>query len=219
MKKFLIFIIVIVLAAPIFTACKKGEDDPFLTIKSRNARLIGEWEMVDYNQITITTTTIASTTSTSTETTTYSGTTYTNTVVDDVSDSNTGTVAYSVTFNNDGTFDRVINITVNHDGYTSVTITTEKGVWYWASGNNELDTKNKEVLVMQLTSHIETFTSGSYTDTDSYTWEGLNCPLEYLQIKGLSSKEITFNMEGKYSNNDPTIPSSTTTTAEGKMEK
>ncbi len=216
MKKFLIFIIVIALVAPFFTACKKGEDDPFLTIKSRNARLIGEWEMVDYNETSITTTSNTTTTTT----TTYSGTTYTNTVVDDNgSDSNTGTVAYSVTFNNDGTFDRVVNITVNNDTYTSVTITTDKGVWYWACKNNELDTKNKEVLVMQLSSQITTFTAGSYNTTDSYTWEGLNCPLEYLKIKGLSSKEITFNMEGKYTDNDPTITYSTTTTAEGNMEK
>jgi len=33
-------------SAWLFTACKKGEDDPFLSLKSRDARLRGEWKLV-----------------------------------------------------------------------------------------------------------------------------------------------------------------------------
>jgi hypothetical protein len=31
----------------LLTACKKGEDDPFLSLKSRDARIRGEWKMTE----------------------------------------------------------------------------------------------------------------------------------------------------------------------------
>lgn len=32
----------------VFTACKKGTDDPFLSLLSRKARIAGDWEMTNY---------------------------------------------------------------------------------------------------------------------------------------------------------------------------
>lgn len=37
---------ILVLVGISFSACKKSENDPFLSLKTRNARLIGEWELV-----------------------------------------------------------------------------------------------------------------------------------------------------------------------------
>jgi hypothetical protein len=43
MKASFLKIAVIVLIASSFTACKRGENDPFLSVKSRNARITGKW--------------------------------------------------------------------------------------------------------------------------------------------------------------------------------
>jgi hypothetical protein len=36
---------VLVLSAGVFTGCRKGEDDPWLTLRSRKARLTGKWNI------------------------------------------------------------------------------------------------------------------------------------------------------------------------------
>src|SRR6476661_1699887 len=41
MKKIVLFL----LAVLTLTTCKKGEDDPFMSLKSRKARLAGEWSL------------------------------------------------------------------------------------------------------------------------------------------------------------------------------
>ncbi|HBS85416.1 MAG: hypothetical protein A2W91_16540 [Bacteroidetes bacterium GWF2_38_335] len=43
MKKILTYILVAMIIAPVLNSCKKGEDDPFLSLKSRDGRLEGEW--------------------------------------------------------------------------------------------------------------------------------------------------------------------------------
>ncbi len=63
MKKLLTIIIVIALAAPFFTACKKGENDP-MSLKSRKARLVGEWELVELERTTTSSSSGGSSTST-----------------------------------------------------------------------------------------------------------------------------------------------------------
>lgn len=42
--KFCSFLLVVVV---LFAACKKGEDDPFLSLKTRDARIRGEWKLVE----------------------------------------------------------------------------------------------------------------------------------------------------------------------------
>jgi hypothetical protein len=37
---------IMALAITLFFGCKKGENDPFLSLKSRDARITGEWELV-----------------------------------------------------------------------------------------------------------------------------------------------------------------------------
>lgn len=44
--KTLVFILAILGTASIFSSCKKGEDDPTISLRSRDKRLEGEWKLV-----------------------------------------------------------------------------------------------------------------------------------------------------------------------------
>ena len=46
MKNVLIYILVFCMLIP-FNACKKGSDDPFISLRSRNQRLIGKWKIIE----------------------------------------------------------------------------------------------------------------------------------------------------------------------------
>ena len=205
MKKLLSIIIVIALAAPFFTACKKGENDPGISLKSRTARLVGEWEVLTYDQKDTDndgdTETISVDGSSFMMTSVWSGTTYTS----------TGTASISMTIEKDGTFESVENYTITGDGYTITDNTTLKGVWYWADGNKELETKGKEMFIMQTTDR--TYFNGN--DTYVYSYEGVQCPVSYVQIDMLKSKELGIKMEGQYTSSNGV----STTTVEGTYEK
>ncbi|PLX03121.1 MAG: hypothetical protein C0594_10950 [Marinilabiliales bacterium] len=50
MKKLLSIALCVALAIPFFNSCKKGEEDPFLSLKSRKGRLAGEWTVTTYDE-------------------------------------------------------------------------------------------------------------------------------------------------------------------------
>lgn len=59
MKKSVLSLSVLMIVTTIFVAgCKKGEDDPFISFRSRNARLVGTWMLISsrttYNETTTT---------------------------------------------------------------------------------------------------------------------------------------------------------------------
>jgi hypothetical protein len=45
MKNFKIALFVVLAAAFVLPSCKKGENDPFLSLHSRKARVVGEWKL------------------------------------------------------------------------------------------------------------------------------------------------------------------------------
>jgi hypothetical protein len=47
MKKILIYSLALGLILPMFNGCKKGADDPGLSLRSRDARITGIWELVE----------------------------------------------------------------------------------------------------------------------------------------------------------------------------
>lgn len=51
MKKLILILIAAVIAAPFFNSCKKGEEDPFLSFSSRKARLVGEWTIATFDDV------------------------------------------------------------------------------------------------------------------------------------------------------------------------
>jgi hypothetical protein len=172
MKKVLSLSMAIVLIAVLFSSCKKGENDPFLSLKSRTSRLSREWKMSSADM----TTTYTTSSYTSTTTTSFDGTTITQTSVYTVggsSSSNTTTYTFSneVEFAKDGTFTE----TIIDDGDSE----TNSGIWSWVYGNEDIDLKNKEAIVL------------TYTSGDGYTLSGISLDPDVIYaFEKLSSSEL-----------------------------
>lgn len=148
-KKTINIFAALLLMLPIITNCKKGENDPFLSLKSRKSRLTGEWELKEGK--------ITETSGGSTTTYTYNGTQQT---VSSSLGSFTFDYTEKITFEKDRSYEKV---TVD-DGDTE----TIKGEWYWIGKNKNLDLKNKEavgITELQYTSSGGTTTyTGVYAD-------------------------------------------------------
>ena len=138
-----------------FSACKKGANDPSISLRSRTGRLTGVWKLSAFDQTkkTVTGTTFVTTT---TVVTSYDGTfkTEVTTVKAGNGNPNTSTdkVTYSATFtvNKDHTF----KMEIVEDGQTDVI----EGTWAWIEGNGA-ELKKKEAIQIFITK--ETFSGGS----------------------------------------------------------
>jgi hypothetical protein len=164
MKRVLLVLLVAVFAIPTFQACKKGENDPTISLKSRKARLCGDWtlkegSMTETNGGTVTIYT-------------YNGTT--------VSVSTGGSANYTeaMTIEKDGTF----KFTRVSNGNTWV----YEGQWYFMDGNKDKDIKNKEIVAFYETSI--TYTVGG-NPPQVATYSGV-APDFVWQLDELKSKEI-----------------------------
>lgn len=151
-------------------ACKKGENDPFLSLRSRNARITGTWKLTSQE----TSDTFVVGDITNANSTSYDGTTL-NTTEAGV----TNSVNYSQTIeiNKDGTYKMIIV----EDGISY----ENQGNWWWLSskkrkvriafdddwGSFYIDRlKNKE-MVLKIDESNSTSQSGSNsTSTSSGTW-------------------------------------------------
>ncbi|MGL4599248.1 MAG: hypothetical protein ACRCYO_17130 [Bacteroidia bacterium] len=185
----------LVLLSVALESCKKGEGDPALSLRSRKARMAGEWKVSKGEG--------TETSGNSTSTFTFDGTTVTQT-------SNNITFSFGstmeATLEKDGTFKSVSTTTINN----STTTTNETGIWNFTSGVGEA--KNKSQLVMMTLS--STTTTGSSTDTETYT--GSNAPSVLYDIYQLKSKEIILKQEGSNTDSNGTSTSSSTWTWSAK---
>ena len=122
MKKVLIstFVFIFFIAIP---SCKKGQDDPFISIRSRDARITAKWKLINYEK--------TSSGSTSSSSSFLNGSILTETIVYPSYGSFTDTYSYSEEWeiNSDGTF----NSTVVVDG----NISTYKSTWHWLNGTDD----------------------------------------------------------------------------------
>lgn len=171
--------LVLMIAPVLFSGCKKGEGDPFLSLKSRKARLVGEWNVTAGKG--------SSTNSGSTTTWTYDGaqnvTTYPSPFP-----SSTDKYTMKYTFDKDGTYEMVYT-----DNNTSTPeISTAKGTWNFTGRVGEL--KNKSQLVITTTSY--TNSGGTVTVSGS---EAMN---EIMDIYQLKNKEIIIKWAGTDSDGD-----------------
>lgn len=131
MKKNILFIALgLLIGSVTLTGCKKGENDPFLSLKSRDARITASWQLVKVDATSLSTS-WGGTTSTSTQT--FNGTT--------MSSTNNGmagssySYSWSVEILKDGTFTSVE--VINGDSETI------NGRWYWLNA-----AKNKTNIVL-----------------------------------------------------------------------
>jgi len=197
-KKILAITAVALIAMPLFYSCKKGEEDPFISLRSRDKRITGEWKLTSAS--TNDTRTFINnpgdnpTTITTTET--YDGTLWTETTVFDTFPPNTQTDTISITFYlcKDGTA-----------SYTKVDAGDKhvlSGSWQWLDSKKNkthilvplplgtcggtfevLELKNKELKLTYSDSHNDTDSDGTYDNQsceETYTFEKTDTKLKDL---------------------------------------
>ncbi|NBV14392.1 MAG: hypothetical protein EBS07_10040 [Sphingobacteriia bacterium] len=169
---------VVVVSGASFTACKKGENDPALSLKSRKGRLTGEWKLTKG--------TYTSTSGSSTATRNYDGTSFTES---SGGSSITGTFAWTLTIDKEGTYE--FKQSETSGGTTSTT--TEKGRWSFLGKNGEV--KNKEAILMSRTS--TSYSSG--TSTSTTTISGFYDETVFM-IDQLKNKEMILKGKSSYTN-------------------
>jgi hypothetical protein len=157
----------------LFTAsCKKGENDPFLSLHSRCARVVGDWNVsagkgTDVNGGTTTNWTYA----TPNWSQTVGSTKSTNI-----------TISYSI--KKDGTFTSVETTTAN--GYSNVS--TIDGIWNLTGGAG--DTKKRSQLLLQNTKKVTVTTMGSTSSTTTSSYTGNDGGTTIYDIDRLANKEM-----------------------------
>ena len=194
MKSILYITLCAVLLSGISASCKKGEDDPFLSLRSRKARLAGEWTLSkkesSYKS--------DNTSTTFTETSSYDGTTETgNSIITEngqpavESYSYTSTYSCKYTFDKDGTYQIVTT--------TTSSVITETGVWSFVGKSREKELKNKEAILLTKLSGTSSYTNGTNPSAEEYTGVTGAAGKVFL-ISRLANKEMV--LEYKKSSSD-----------------
>lgn len=171
-------IFALVISSLSLESCKKGDGDPFLSLRSRKARVAGDWKVSSGSGTDIN--------GSSTVNWTYNGTNY--------SESGASTLNYGLTieytFDKDGTWSsKQVQTTVI--GTLTITATRDdKGTWNFTSGVG--DAKNKSQIVLTTTQSIST--SGATTETTTYT--GSDAPSIIVDIYQLKNKEMIWKFDG-----------------------
>lgn len=165
-------LIVALLLGAVMPACKKGENDPSISLRSRKARLAGEWKVTSGKGTEVTT--YPSGTS-NTETWTFNGSTLT-TTDDSGSESEARTIEYA--FEKDGTFTQ----TEVQDNYT----VNSEGTWDFSGGVGE--TKSKSILVLSYTKQSD--------GTDWVTYTGF-IPMYDYTLDELRNDKIVLKRSSK----------------------
>lgn len=180
MKKTINLLLILALSSTLFQ-CKKGEDDPFISFRSRKARVTGEWTLTSGSGTdTYSGTGYSSTNSynytensyTENTTTTSGGNTFTS--------SNAGLYSFKLEMKKDGTFTRTEIQGTSTNIYS--------GVWNFTGKVGEY--KNKEQVV--LTYRNRQSMNGS--NSSSYTWTGKDFD-ECYTIKELRNKKMVISHE------------------------
>ena len=163
---------VVLVSGASFTACKKGENDPALSLSSRKSRLVGEWTLSKGET--------KSTSGSSTTTTTYTETSATQS---SGGASVTFTYTEKMEIVKDGTYTSTVVVT--NPGSSAETYTT-KGRWSFLGKNKDAEYKNKEVLALMETSSSESGT----TTCNCTTTESNPDYADLYEIDQLKSKEM-----------------------------
>ena len=148
MKKVKIALLALAAIVLVLPACKKGPDDPFISFKSRDGRLMRGWNLTAIAETVVD----GSSTPALTTTTTYNGSSLV-TSYSDGSPTTTATGTYTMTIGKNG----VVTYTETYTapGATSATVASGTGTWMWWSSS-----KSKEFLLIDGASNL--FSGGMY---------------------------------------------------------
>ncbi len=161
-KEFKIIILLLFVSSNIliFHSCRKGEEDPVISLRSRSKRLEGVWSLKSLKTVI-----------------NENGSIYTNDFNGAVSIINYNGITeirgYSktLTFKKDGTFliEEKITRDLNNTGIASkeVRFITEKGTWDFNDGEGNQKSKSKVLLRVTAVVNITTITSSSGSSTSS----------------------------------------------------
>ncbi len=197
-KKIFTFSLVAVMLATVFVGCKKGENDPALTLLSRKARISGVWNLSSANYDLNYGGTITVYSFDGSEMTISGG-----------GDTEKKSWSEKMTINKDGTF----SLEKTHDyeywdhsdlEYKTGTYKyTAEGVWYFVAGNKEIDVKNKERVAFQIEKETTSYPSseGTVSTTNTYTG-GSNQYVELLLLDKLANDELISKFDCTYNYGD-----------------
>lgn len=171
MKKTFVLLAGIIIGSLVLEGCKKGENDPFLTLSSRRARLAGDWKMTKLEV------TQTSTDASGTDTYVYTGDGSTLTVSMNGVASPAFAYTLSLSLDKKGAFTQT---NVDASSGTAKTYVTS-GQWFFAGKNKELELKKREAIIFDVLS------SSDPSGTDTYT--GVAADDIYV-IDQLKSKEM-----------------------------
>ncbi|HNX06125.1 MAG TPA: hypothetical protein PKL96_00925 [Bacteroidales bacterium] len=180
MKKHYFLLAILVIITGTLPSCKKGENDPALSLLSRKARLVGDWELISGSLNTVYSdgNTIITTYNGSEKITVTNGTT-------------TSTIAYTKKFSifKDGSFTK--SNTEENDIFSS------EGAWYFCPKNKELDLKSKEAVAFSTTKQFYSLNGGPQHEI---TMEGTHAVAypEVMQIDRLTKKELVILVDDYY---------------------
>lgn len=191
MKKIIALSFTTVLIISSFVSCKKGENDPFLSLRSRKARLEGIWEIgsqkTSITSINGGTTEVIESvydgTNEITTTTTTTGTNVTTTV-------DTVQYSYSIDIKKDGKY---TELRKTPDGNSLI---ETEGNWIFIGKSKVNDLKNKEAILLTTTKTI--VLNNGFTNVIAY--EDLNG--KTLVIDQLKNKEMITISEINSNNED-----------------
>lgn len=166
----------VVILTTTMNGCKKGENDPLISLKSRDGRITGTWKLTKVDKNDTNTSIFLGTTVSTVTSDSYDGTTWTST------SGGTGTTfsySYEITIEKDGTWTSV----VVSDGDK----TEDSGTWYWLDSKKNKTAisvgnsfwgidqlKNKEMITIDNTSDKSTDSDGNVSGnigSDTRTYE------------------------------------------------
>jgi hypothetical protein len=177
MKKIKFTLLMLLVVMLILPACKKGENDPLISLKSRKARLVGEWKLVEGSSSVVS--------SSGTDTYTFNGT-----VMTSVESGLTTTAPYSESyiFEKDGTYKYSSNMNNGED------TDDESGAWTFGTKSTELDVKAKETVLL----YGQQYTSVSSGNTYTYSYVGTILPVKRITLDMLKSNKMTLLIDYTY---------------------
>lgn len=176
---FKVVIAALTLSTFVFDGCKKGENDPFLSLHTRKGRVTGDWTVKSGSGTDVN--------GSSTTTWTYDGTTYSQT---SGSTTTTNGMTYTMNFEKDGTFKTVQTNTAT--GYSDAV--TQTGTWNFTAGIG--DDKNKDHIVLKTLVYTDVQTIGSSSTTTTETYTGDSAPVTLYYLDELKNKEIIITWKG-----------------------
>jgi hypothetical protein len=160
------------------SSCKKGENDPFLSLKSRKARVSGEWTVTKMEG-TYSSVDSSDPLSNYSSTSSYDGTTVTGTYIyaGNTVPIEPGTYTQTYTFEKEGTFKMV-----QTEGTSSYTL---EGNWIFLGKNKNAELAKKEAILLTITKEVNT--EDGVSETQTFT--GYDYTMTFL-IDQLKSKEM-----------------------------